>query len=70
MNFTLNQLRVYHKVSQTLSITKAAQELYLTQPAVTIQLKNLQDQLKLPLLNIVNKKIYITDFGYEVALLS
>ncbi len=70
MNFTLNQLRVYHKISQTLSITKAAQELHLTQPAVTIQLKNLQDQLKLPLLNIVNKKIYITDFGYEVALLS
>ncbi len=67
MNFTLNQLRVFQKVVQTLSITKAAEELHLTQPAVSIQLKNFQDQLELPLYEIVNKKIYITDFGKEIA---
>jgi DNA-binding transcriptional LysR family regulator len=67
MNFTLNQLRVFQKVVQTLSITKAAEELHLTQPAVSIQLKNFQDQLELPLYEILNKKIYITDFGKEIA---
>ncbi len=67
MNFTLNQLRIFQKVSQTRNITKAAEELHLTQPAVSIQLKNFQDQLELPLLEIVNKKVYITDFGKEIA---
>jgi DNA-binding transcriptional LysR family regulator len=70
MNFTLNQLRIFQKVSQTLSITKAAEALHLTQPAVSIQLKNFQEQLELPLLEIVNKKIYITDFGREIATLA
>lgn len=67
MNFTLNQLRIFLKVTQTRSITKAAEELHLTQPAVSIQLKNFQDQLELPLWEIVNKKVYITDFGGEIA---
>lgn len=67
MNFTLQQLRIFHKVAQTLSITKAAEELHLTQPAVSIQMKNFQEQLELPLLEIVNRKIYITEFGREIA---
>lgn len=67
MNFTLNQLRVYLKVVQTKSVTKAAEELHLTQPAVSIQLKNFQAQFELPLLEIIHKKIYITDFGQEIA---
>ncbi|MFN5847949.1 MAG: LysR family transcriptional regulator, partial [Chitinophagales bacterium] len=70
MNFTLNQLRVFHKVAQTLSITKAAEELHLTQPAVSIQLRNFQDQLELPLYETVNKRIYITAFGFDIALLA
>jgi len=49
MNYTLNQLRVFLKVAQTLSVTKAAEELHLTQPAVSIQLKNFQDQFEVPL---------------------
>lgn len=67
MNFTLNQLRVFLKVTQTLSITKAAEELHLSQPAVSIQLKNFQDQFDLPLIEIINKKIFVTDFGKEIA---
>ena len=67
MNYTLHQLRIYLKVSQTRSITKAADELYLTQPAVSIQLKNFQDQFDLPLMEVIRKKIYITDFGKEIA---
>lgn len=43
MNYILNQLRIFLKVVQTESVTKAAEELFLTQPAVSIQLKNFQD---------------------------
>lgn len=68
MNYTLNQLRIFQKVTQTLSITKAAEELHLTQPAVSIQLKNFQDQFDLPLIEVINKKIYVTDFGKEIAI--
>lgn len=67
MHFTLNQLRVYLQVVQTLSVTRAADELHLTQPAVSIQLKNFQQQFGIPLLEVVNKKIYVTDFGREIA---
>ena len=67
MNYTLNQLRVFSKVVQTLSITKAADELHLTQPAVSIQLKNFQDQFDIPLIEVINKRIYVTDFGKEIA---
>ncbi len=67
MNYTLNQLQIFLKVVQTGSITKAAEELNLTQPAVSIQIKNLQAQFEIPLLEIIGKKIYITDFGREIA---
>ncbi len=67
MNYTLNQLRIFHKLVQTKNITKAAEELHLTQPAVSIQLKNFQKQFEIPLTETVNKRIYITEFGYEIA---
>lgn len=67
MNFTLNQLNIYLRVVENRSITKAAEELFLTQPAVSIQLKNFQDQFDLPLIQLVNRKIYVTDFGFEIA---
>lgn len=67
MNYTLNQLQVFLKIAQTQSVTKAAEELHLTQPAVSIQLKNFQDQFDIPLTEVVGRKIYITDFGKEIA---
>lgn len=67
MNYTLHQLQVFLKVSQTLSITKAAEELHLTQPAVSIQLKNFQDQFDIPLTEVIGRKLYVTDFGKEIA---
>lgn len=68
MNYTINQLRIFLKITETLSITKAAEELHLTQPAVSIQLRNFQDQFDLPLTEIIGRKIYITEFGKEIAL--
>lgn len=67
MNYTLNQLQIFLKVVQMESVTKAAEELHLTQPAVSIQLKNFQDQFDIPLTEILGRKIYITDFGHEIA---
>jgi DNA-binding transcriptional LysR family regulator len=57
MNYTLNQLQVFLKIAQTLSVTKAAEELHLTQPAVSIQLKNFQGQFEIPLTEVVGRKI-------------
>lgn len=66
MNFTLQQLRVFMVVVQNQSITKAAEELHMTQPAVSIQVKNLQAQFDIPLTEVVGRKLYITDFGREL----
>lgn len=68
MNYTLNQLRIFLKVVETGSITKASDTLHLTQPAVSIQLKNFQDQFDIPLTEIIGKRLYVTDFGKEIAL--
>lgn len=67
MNYTLNQLLIFHKVVETQSVTKASEELHLTQPAVSIQLKNFQAHFDIPLTEVVGRKIYITDFGREIA---
>ena len=68
MNYTLNQLQIFVKVTETLSITRAADELHLTQPAVSIQLKNFQNQFAWPLTEVVGRQLYITDFGLEIAI--
>lgn len=70
MNYTLNQLHIFLKITQTLSITKAAEELHLTQPAVSIQLKNFQNQFDIPLTEVVGRKLFVTDFGKEIALVA
>lgn len=68
MNFTLHQLKVFQKIVEKESITKAAEELHLTQPAVSIQLKKFQDQFDIPLMEVVGRKLYITSFGRELAI--
>ncbi|NBQ46943.1 MAG: LysR family transcriptional regulator [Sphingobacteriia bacterium] len=67
MHYTLHQLQVFAKVVQTKSITKAAIELHMTQPAVSIQLKNLQNQFEIPLTEVIGRQLYITDFGHEIS---
>ena len=67
MNYTLNQLRIFLKVVEQKSITKASEELHLTQPAVSIQIKNFQDQFDIPLLEKIGRQIQVTNFGEEVA---
>lgn len=66
MNYTLHQLQVFLQVAEHKSITKAAEALHLTQPAVSIQLKNLQDQFDIPLTEVVGRQLFVTDFGREI----
>ena len=68
MNYTLHQLQVFLKITQNKSITKAAIELHLTQPAVSIQLRNFQDQFAVSLTEVIGRKLYVTDFGKEIAI--
>jgi DNA-binding transcriptional LysR family regulator len=68
MNYTLHQLEVFLKIAEFQSVTKASEALYLTQPAVSIQLKKFQEQFKIPLFEVVGRRIYITEFGEDIAL--
>mgnify|MGYP003117822409 CR=1 FL=1 len=70
MHYTLHQLDIFYRVAQLKSVTKASEELFLTQPAVSIQLKKFQDQFEIPLFEVVGRKIYITEFGEEIALVA
>jgi DNA-binding transcriptional LysR family regulator len=70
MNYTINQLRIFLKIVETKSITKASEELFMTQPAVSIQLKNFQNQFDIPLTELIGRSIHITDFGLEIAVIA
>jgi DNA-binding transcriptional LysR family regulator len=66
MNITLRQLKVFERVARRLSFTRAAEELYLTQPAVSMQIKQFEDIIGLPLFERLGKKIYLTRAGEEL----
>lgn len=70
MHYTLHQLKVFSKVCELKSITKAAEELHLTQPAVSIQLKKLQEQFDIPLTEVIGRQLYVTDFGQQILIVS
>lgn len=65
-NASLRQLKVFESVARNLSYTRAAEELYLTQPTVSIQIKQLTDIVGLPLLEQIGKRVYLTDSGREL----
>lgn len=64
---TLRQLKVFEAVARHLSFSRAAEELHLTQPAVSMQVKQLEEQAGLPLTEMVGKKVFLTIAGEEVA---
>ena len=66
MHYTLHQLQIFLTIAKCESITKASEILHLTQPAVSIQLKKLQEQFEIPLTEVVGRQLYITDFGKEI----
>lgn len=64
---TLRQLQVFQAVKEAGGYGKAAEVLGLTQPAVSLQLKNLEEALGLPLFDYVGRQLYITPAGEKVA---
>ena len=67
MNYTLHQLLIFLEVVKQQSITRAAAAMYMTQPALSIQLKNFQNQFDIPLTEVIGKQLYVTDFGKSIA---
>jgi DNA-binding transcriptional LysR family regulator len=65
-NATLRQLKVFETVARHLSYSRAADELHLTQPAVSIQVRQLADHAGLPLFERLGRKIYLTSAGREM----
>lgn len=66
LHLTLRQLRVFEVVARHLSFSRAAEELHLSQPAVSMQIKQLEQNLGLPLFEQLGKRIYPTDAGREL----
>ncbi len=66
MQITLRQLRIFEAVARHGSISRAADELGLTQPAVSMQIKQMEDQLGLVVVEQVGKKFALTDAGQEL----
>ena len=63
---TLRQLEVFETITRLGSFTRAAEELCVTQPTVSMQIKNLTDAIGLPLFEQIGKKMYLTEAGREL----
>ncbi|HEY9200434.1 MAG TPA: LysR substrate-binding domain-containing protein [Gammaproteobacteria bacterium] len=64
---TLHQLKIFYALSQHMSITRTAEALHLTPPAVSIQVKQLAESAGEALIDQVGKQIFLTDAGKAVA---
>lgn len=65
---TLHQLKVFEVVARHGSFTRAAEELFLSQPTVSMQVKQLTKTVGLPLFEQLGKRLYLTDAGQELLL--
>jgi len=66
MNITFRQIKVFEAVVRHLSFTQAAQELHLTQPAVSMQIKQFEGAVGMPMFEQLGKKIFLTQAGKEM----
>lgn len=66
IHLTLRQLQVFEMAARHLSHSRAAKELYLTQPAVSMQLKQLEQNLGMPLFEQAGKQLHLTEAGREL----
>ncbi|HEY9447614.1 MAG TPA: LysR family transcriptional regulator, partial [Burkholderiales bacterium] len=65
-NATFRQMRVFEAVARHSSYSRAAEELHLTQPAVSIQVRQLEHHAGLPLFEQLGRKIHLTAAGREL----
>lgn len=66
-NITLRQLKIFEAVARHLSFSRAAAELHLTQPAVSMQVRQMEEVVGLALTEQIGKKVYLTVAGEELA---
>ncbi|NOY17337.1 MAG: LysR family transcriptional regulator [Gammaproteobacteria bacterium] len=66
MNITFRQLKVFESAGRHLSYTRAAEELHLSQPGVSMQIKQLEEMIGLPLFEQIGKKMHLTPAGHEI----
>jgi LysR family transcriptional regulator, low CO2-responsive transcriptional regulator len=62
-NITIRQLKIFESVARNLSFSRAAEDLHLTQPAVSMQIKQMEDHAGLPLFTQAGKRIALTEAG-------
>ncbi|MDH5572461.1 MAG: LysR family transcriptional regulator, partial [Gammaproteobacteria bacterium] len=67
MHLTFRQMKVFESVARQLSYTRAAEEMHLSQPAVSMQIKQLEENVGLPLFEKIGKQIYLTEAGREMS---
>ena len=65
-NISLRHLKVFESVARHLNYTRAAEEFFLSQPAVSMQVKQLEEQLGVALFEQLGKRIHLTEAGQEV----
>lgn len=63
MHITLRQLRIFEAVARHRSMSRAAAELHLTQPAVSMQMKQLEEQIGVPLVEQLGRRLFLTEAG-------
>jgi len=63
---TLRQLHAFEAVARLRSFSRAAEEMHITQPAVSKQIRLLTDEIGLPLLEQIGKKVFLTEAGEEL----
>jgi len=66
LNITFRQLKVFESAARHLSYTRAAEELHLSQPAISMQIKQLEESVGLPLFEQIGKKMHLTSAGREM----
>jgi DNA-binding transcriptional LysR family regulator len=66
VHLTLRQLKIFETVARLLNYTRAAEELFLTQPAVSMQVRQLEEALGVTLFEQLGKRIHLTETGQEV----
>ena len=66
MHLTLRQLQCFAAVARNRSFTRAADELHLTQPAVSMQVRQLEQQTGVEVTEQLGKQIHLTEAGQEV----
>lgn len=59
----IHQVKIFYLAAQTLSITQTAKRMHLSQPSVSIQIKDLEDSLNVRLFDRINRRIVLTEAG-------